>query len=109
MGAGGKFELKMAPKPVVDYIEPVKTLPPVESESEYETESEEEMIEPEPEVKPVVLAPPSKLCEYCGGKWTENGLSDSICVGCTGKLWRGEIVNRNNEFEKYDKLAFIKL
>ena len=36
-------------------------------------------------------------------------LSTSICVQCTAKLWKGEIVNRNNEFERYDKLAFINL
>ena len=109
MGAGGKFELKMAPKPIVERT-PAK-VKEIESESEYETEEEEEVIQTE--IEPVkvesVVKTPSKCCEYCGGVWTENNLSSSICVDCTAKLWRGEIVNRNNEFEKYDKIAFIRL
>ena len=109
MGAGGKFELKLAPKPVVELLKPMKK---EEEESEYETDEEELVIEVKPEpVKvelPVVKAP-AKSCEYCGGTWTENNLSSSICVQCTAKLWRGEIGNRSNEFERYDKLAFIRL
>lgn len=120
MGAGGKFELKMAPKPVIEHL-PRKAAVTLqeESESEYE-ESEEETGEVadcdsdcERGVKVVVEAPPAlavvKECEYCGGAWTENSLSSTICVDCTAKLWRGEIVNKHNEFEKYDKIAFIKL
>ena len=112
MGSKGKFELKIAPKPVVEYIKPK---PPVneEEESEYETDDEEpEVIDPEPQPAPspvVVVKTPVKTCEYCGGTWTENCLSSSMCVDCTAKMWRGEIVNRNNEFEKYDKIAFIRL
>ena len=119
MGAGSKFELKMAPRPVIEYL-PRK--PPVtlqeEEESEYEDSEDDteedgdcevESEEREREECPVSVVREVKVCEYCGGSWTENSLSSTICVECTAKLWRGEIVNRHNEFEKYDKLAFIKL
>ena len=115
MGAGGKFELKMAPKPVVTYMKrEIKVEEEEEEESEYEDDVEEapviveEKLKPKPVQLPVVK-PDAKTCEYCGGTWTENNLSTSICVQCTAKLWKGEIVNRNNEFERYDKLAFINL
>ena len=120
MGAGGKFELKIAPKPVIEYLPPKPTvkLEEEEEESEYEdseeeaeeeeeVETEREEVRPSPPVAAVSAA--CKVCEYCGGTWTDNSLSSTICVECTAKLWRGEIVNKNNEFEKYDKIAFIKL
>ena len=122
MGAGGKFELKMAPKPVIEYL-PKKPTVKLEEEEE-ESEDTEEETDEEEEVEEVVeaereevrpslpLAPVStafKVCEYCGGTYTDNSLSSTMCVECTAKLWRGEIVNKNNEFEKYDKIAFIKL
>ena len=123
MGAGGKFELKMAPRPVIEYLprQPALTLREEEEEeedSEYEDSEEEteedgdgdvDIEERERDVASPVRVVVVKVCEYCGGSWTENSLSSTICVECTAKLWRGEIVNRHNEFEKYDKIAFIKL
>ena len=121
MGAGGKFELKIAPKPVIEYLpkKPIVRLEEEESEyeeSEEETDDDEVVVEVEAEREEVRPSSPvavesaaCKLCEYCGGAWTDNSLSSTMCVECTAKLWRGEIVNKNNEFEKYDKIAFIKL
>ena len=87
-----------------------------EEDWEYETESETELEEVAAVVDPpkvvkveqVVHLPVGKLCEFCSNPWTDNCLSDTLCVECTGKLWRGEIVNKKNEFEKYDKIAFIR-
>ena len=111
MGSKGKFELKIAPKPVIEYIKPKPVVKEVESEYEDEDDEEPEVVnlESESSPPPVVVKTPVKSCEYCGGTWTENCLSSSMCVDCTAKMWRGEIVNRNNEFEKYDKIAFIRL
>ena len=125
MGAGGKFELKMAPRPVIEYLPKRPTVKLEEVESEYEDteedtddgeEEEEVVVVEEAEREEVRPSPPlalvsagCKVCEYCGGTYTDNSLSSSMCVECTAKLWRGEIVNKNNEFEKYDKIAFIKL
>ena len=120
MGAGGKFELKIAPKPVIEYLPKKPTVRLEEKESEYEDSGEEETDEDEvvvgaerEEVRPSsplsVESADRKACEYCGGTWTDNSLSLTMCVECTAKLWRGEIVNKNNEFEKYDKIAFIRL
>ena len=74
-------------------------------EVEIEVERDEVRVSP----PLAVMSADSKVCEYCGGSWTDNALSSTMCVDCTAKLWRGEIVNKNNEFEKYDKIAFIKL
>merc|ERR1719431_1132707 len=121
MGAGGKFELKKAPPP--PYKPDIRLKSDVdvsisEEEWEYETESECEESEgdkdlsessktvPKPQTPPPVFV--GKLCEICSQPWTENCLSETMCVECTGKMWRGEIVNKNNEFEKYDKIAFIR-
>jgi len=111
MGSGGKFELKLAPKPVIEYVKPPQVNTEESDESEYETDEEtvEEIVEKKPPDPLPIKKPCGKTCEYCGGYWTENCLSTTICVQCTAKLWKGEIVNRSNEFEKYDKIAFIKL
>ena len=95
-----------------------------EEEWEYETDSEcEESVGDDdgkkrgdvsetsktvsqPQTPPPVFV--GKLCEICSQPWTENCLSATMCVECTGKMWRGEIVNKKNEFEKYDKIAFIR-
>ena len=136
MGAGGKIELKKAPplpyKPPerrrrskIDLdilIERRKSRPATicisEDEWEYETESEpeleeeEKVAEPAKNISKIATSPTpvfaGKLCEICCNPWTENCLSETMCVECTGKLWRGEIVNKRNEFEKYDKIAFIR-
>ena len=122
MGAGGRFELKMAPPPPYKHKEirrksqeeaEIVSEEEWESETESESEQEEEkhVEEPIPNPPKVATPPPviaGKVCEFCRNPWTENCLSDTMCVECTGKLWRGEIVNKKNEFEKYDKIAFIR-
>merc|ERR1712025_134592 len=47
------------------------------------------------------------VCEVCGEEWKYNLLSLSMCVSCTGKLWRGDITISDNEFDRYDKINFI--
>ena len=122
MGAGGKIELKRAPPPPYKAPEMIKKSLPesiiiTEEECEYETErehdeaKEEKIVEIVQKIPKLVTHPQvsvGKLCEICCNPWTENCLSDTMCVECTGKLWRGEIVNKKNEFEKYDKIAFIR-
>ena len=118
MGAGGKYELKRAPPP--PYKAPEirrKSITITVEECEYETESEpdevteEVIVETVENISKLETHPPvsaGKFCEICSNPWIENCLSDKMCVECTGKLWRGEIVNKKNEFEKYDKIAFIR-
>ena len=59
--------------------------------------------------EPSNRAPPTKLCDICGGVWTPNTLSSSMCVSCTGKLWRGEITVKGGDLAKYDRIAFIQI
>ena len=103
---------------MIEYL-PKKSIVSLEEseyeDSEEETDDDDEVVEEaeREEVRPssplAVKSADRKVCEYCGGTWTDNSLSSTMCVDCTAKLWRGEIVNKNNEFEKYDKIAFIKL
>ena len=48
MGSKGKFELKIAPKPVIEYIKPKPVVKEVESEYEDEDEEEPQVVHPEP-------------------------------------------------------------
>ena len=128
MGAAGKFELKPAQRPggiearkqrseKVDTEE--ESLTEEEEEEEDEEEGEEELVSSCDQTVAgatvnevsceTVLQESGPRCEYCGLVVHTNSLSSTICVACTAKLWRGEIGNKKNEFERYEKVAFINI
>ena len=127
MGAAGKFELKPVQRPSgIEARKQRSEKVDTEEESMTEEEEEEEGEEGEEEMvtgcdQIVAGARVSEAscdtvqqesgpgCEYCGLVVHTNSLSSTICVACTAKLWRGEIGNKKNEFERYEKVAFINL